>query len=114
MPSPPLNTNHLPISHRTSNLLPRLLDLLQHRGVGYAIRIHVCGLLVEVHVVGGETCCVSLLASCCGQRGEWKVDRRWMVDKGGRETFSLLEDAVDGAGAAGAGHCDVEFVVVGC
>ena len=30
----------------------------------------------------------------------------------GSRTFCLLEDAVNGAGAAAAGHCDVEFVVV--
>lgn len=34
-------------------------------------------------------------------------------EEGGEKTFGFLEDAVDGAGAAGAGHCYVEFVVVG-
>lgn len=41
---------------------------------------------------------------------------RWWED-GGRVvgecvTFSLLENALDGAGAAATGHCDVEFVGV--
>jgi hypothetical protein len=35
------------------------------------------------------------------------VERCWL-------TFSLLEDTLDGAGAAAAGHCDVELVVVFC
>lgn len=41
-------------------------------------------------------------------------------ERGGKErarkegqTFSLLQHAIDGARAAGTGHFDVEFVVVG-
>ena len=33
-------------------------------------------------------------------------------EKRGRRTVHSFEDALDGAGAAGAGHCDVEVVVM--
>lgn len=40
-----------------------------------------------------------------------------MVKEGGSErggwiTVEFLEDSLHGAGAAAAGHCDIEFVVV--
>lgn len=37
---------------------------------------------------------------------------RGLVEGGVRSTVELLEDAVDGAGAAAAAHGDVEFVLV--
>ena len=52
-----------------------------------------------------------------GRGGQERGIRRWRGDKevegGVGQTFGFLEHALDGAGAAGAGHCYVEFVVVG-
>ena len=35
-------------------------------------------------------------------------------EESGKQTFHFLKNALDGARAAGAGHGDLEFVVVGC
>lgn len=45
-----------------------------------------------------------------GRRGKGKGKEKG--EGKGNKTFGFLQDAFDGAGAAAAGHFDVEFVVM--
>lgn len=49
-----------------------------------------------------------------GGRGRGFEKKGREREEGGKSTVHALEDAVDGAGAAAAGHFDVEVVVVRC
>lgn len=83
------------------DFLARLGNLGEDRLVG-EVGDDLGGLVLEGDFVALDAC--GTLAACApGWRGK---------GNGEEHTVKLLEDAVDGAGAAAAGHCDVELVGV--
>ena len=49
-----------------------------------------------------------------GAEREKEGGKRGGREESGKQTFQFLKNTFDGARAAGAGHGDLEFVVVGC
>ena len=94
-----------PIRLARVHLLARLLDLLEHsRVVDARFGDNVRGLLVERDVKGLDTCIVASVRTV--------ADVAIAVRKRLELTVKLLEYALDCAGAAAAGHGDVEVVGV--
>lgn len=94
------------------DLLAGLLDLLQHRAVVEGVlRDDLGSLGIQGDVKGLDACGIlwSLVSFCLEHEKRKAFKERAWVE---RRTFELLEDALDGAGAAAAGHGDVELVGV--
>ena len=92
------------------DLLAGLLDLLQHRRiVNLVLCDHIRGLRVEGNIERLNAYSQRMPLSAQAYR-ELAIERH----RPGDRTIELLEHTLDRAGAAAAGHGDVELVVVLC